>query len=564
MQHLNEDYGIEGPAIPYVVRGNVSPPSTFQEFIDFPGMLGWRVEPLSHILRVDGEAGKATEPYGSFLQAWLFFGLIYTVVQENGKPTLAMNKLLSEKSPDYITTGNLPCQLSRWTKTCIQAGRDDPHGSRLRMIRIENVLDIARRVVRANLVDRIRADVGDPLYISDEVVLSIMVLGETLCSAKNRVIENGTRMHGWHDEDERGWGPPIWVLDEMTRDLWCPRAIHLLRTQLRSNATLLVAAFQVKNKSPSTAGARHHDEDPAKKCTARVCYVTPEETPGHYNQCHCDNFCKNRELEVKRKELCGPEDKVVRDMLKDNQRPLLQFYDAEGDNLDLKVIRHTPDLKYVTISHVWSDGFGNPDFNKLRPCQMKFIRHHLSRFQSGASGTLPFWMDTLLIPVGTDPDSERLRKLAIKQITDVFRDSVHTIVVDFGLSGLHTDESPAQTAIKILASNWMRRLWTLQEAYLSRSIYVAFKHERAGLRDLEKLFRDLTEKEGELTTNLVNMVHNQLQHNLMNSERQARHQHPNTRVERQAQVPRKASVLVANAWKAARWRVSPSHRFCQH
>lgn len=58
---------------------------------------------------------------------------------------------------------------------------------------------MARTVVRANLVDESRAGKykDDPLYIPDEVVLSIMVLGETLCSAKNRIMdETGMRMRG--------------------------------------------------------------------------------------------------------------------------------------------------------------------------------------------------------------------------------------------------------------------------------------------------------------------------------------------------------------------------------
>lgn len=566
MQHLEDEYGIRDPAIPYVVGQNVEPPKTFGAFMEFPRSLGWRVDPLNHTLDVDKAYGRSPEPLQSFLQAWLFFGLIYTVVQDNGEPLLAKSELLESDNHDYITTRLLPIRLSDWMKACIEAERKNTHESRLRTIRVDNVLDLARRVVRANLVHETRADtyIYDDLYIPDEVVLSIMVLGETLCSAKNSIMdETGMRMSGWYDEDERGWGPPIYVLNAMRKELWCPRAVYLLRTQLRSNATLLVAAS--RNKSPSTTGERHYDPDPAKQCTEKVCYVTPEDTQGRYNQCHCEDFCGGGNLKGGCEGLYGPDNNAVRNLLKQDRRPLLRFTNVLGDNLGLEVMDWNENkVEYATISHVWSDGFGNPHRNELRPCQLRFIRYHLMKLQNGeqpaadsTSPSIPFWMDTLIIPVGQDDEAEveSLKKRGIKQITGIFLDSAHTIVVDLGLLGMGTEGPPTQTAMKILASNWMRRLWTLQEAYLSRSIHVAFKHPRRGPQHLETLFKDLTTKNGQLTPDLVKMVHNQLQHNLMHSERQERRAHTDSAAGTKALATRK-SVLVANAWKAARWRTT--------
>ncbi|CAN9107975.1 unnamed protein product [Alternaria alternata] len=86
-------------------------------------------------------------------------------------------------------------------------------------------------------------------------------------------------------------------------------------------------------------------------------------------------------------------------------------------------------------------------------------------------------MDTLLIPVGGEDSHKAARKKAIHQIYTVFSRAKYTIVVDNGLSTMSWDDRDyTTTAMRILASGWMRRLWTLQEAYLSRKLLFAFKH----------------------------------------------------------------------------------------
>ena len=120
------------------------------------------------------------------------------------------------------------------------------------MVRAELALEYAHRVVRKNCASDsddsggVQAiSRGQPDYLSEEVSLSLMVLGETLTAAKARVLDSlGSRMRGWHKDDEGGWGPPRYVIEQMKKKKWCPRTIHLLQGQLGSNATLLLAAFE--------------------------------------------------------------------------------------------------------------------------------------------------------------------------------------------------------------------------------------------------------------------------------------------------------------------------------
>ncbi|KAH8743056.1 hypothetical protein F5883DRAFT_594256 [Diaporthe sp. PMI_573] len=90
-------------------------------------------------------------------------------------------------------------------------------------------------------------------------------------------------------------------------------------------------------------------------------------------------------------------------------------------------------------------------------------------------------MDTLLVPVKENMTEEEkiIKKKAIGQIFQVFNQSKYTVVLDNGLHTMNVSrDKPTQTAMTILASSWMRRLWTLQEAFLSRQLHFAFGERR--------------------------------------------------------------------------------------
>ena len=75
------------------------------------------------------------------------------------------------------------------------------------------------------------------------------------------------------------------------------------------------------------------------------------------------------------------------------------------------------------------------------------------------------WIDTLCIPV-----SEKyrdVRKLAISGLSKVYREADYILVHDEQISRMNKSAVTTDTAIGILSSDWMRRLWTLQEAMLA-------------------------------------------------------------------------------------------------
>jgi hypothetical protein len=102
-------------------------------------------------------------------------------------------------------------------------------------------------------------------------------------------------------------------------------------------------------------------------------------------------------------------------------------------------------------------------------------------------------MDTFCVPAARQyVDS---RRKAISRISETFSNADKILVVDATLLELSCkDASPVELSIKILASDWMRRLWTLEEAMLARDDTrkekLVFRF-RDGTITLQKLLADL-------------------------------------------------------------------------
>jgi hypothetical protein len=149
----------------------------------------------------------------------------------------------------------------------------------------------------------------------------------------------------------------------------------------------------------------------------------PNYQPWHESQCHDQNHCL----------MIGPDMgevyRILRDRHNDNEHqkfPILKIRKPPDGAPSIVVKSWSSDcqMPFATISHMWPDGLGNEDSNKIYSCQLKFICRLLSKVsKSGSIGqgaemsTIPFWMDALLIPVqkkppGIEPvaDFKRLKK----------------------------------------------------------------------------------------------------------------------------------------------------------
>ncbi|THC98295.1 hypothetical protein EYZ11_002228 [Aspergillus tanneri] len=199
------------------------------------------------------------------------------------------------------------------------------------------------------------------------------------------------------------------------------------------------------------------------------------------------------------------------DIIDSRSIPLISL-SREGD-LDIQVVRCTPFMSYTAISHVWSDGMGNPQSNSLPQCQLLRLRrliaetyniendplydnstassiernfiawelrksHAQSSYRKVDKKRIYFWMDTLCIPTTSSSRSAQRNKalkfMAMKHITPIFASATNTLVLEKQIQSVRfpdpRDVSGDEIAALVLSSKWMLRGWTLEEGSLSAQV----------------------------------------------------------------------------------------------
>lgn len=530
-------------------------------FLHFPERKGWHVSEDGECTGPSpGQRGHdAAFQLEHFLQAWLFFGLIKAVLGYSN--SINFDKFIGPgiKEPQ-VTSTHLPGLLKEWAR--FESNPDNRIDQSARMIRIQMALDCARKVVKRYCSveeedGQVSLQQTDP--INDGLALSLIVLGETLSYAKSRIVERaGFPIRGWHGEHNAGWGTSKAVVTRM-RTTWCPKTTAILKRQLRGNTTALLEAFDLyRDTNPLV----HH------RCTDEECKLTSASGKNTYKRNHDRETCNcilepgidsyqapgpipSPNLQESCKDGCleaGPDKKRLLEIIKEDGIPVFELEEKTQNNiLSVQVTRATDVSEYATISHVWSDGFGNPDQNQLCQCQLKLLKNSLKDAQETrgqSKARIAFWMDTLAIPVGKDAESREMKSKCIRRIHEIFIQSKYTLVFDGGL--IHTEtvgSDYSAIAVQILACGWMRRLWTLQEAYLSERLLFAFKSGCLDLEDLESHYHDGAES---LVSDMPTAARNYF-HNLLGTARRARiHEMNHT----------EGVQLISSVWKAATWRTT--------
>ena len=82
-------------------------------------------------------------------------------------------------------------------------------------------------------------------------------------------------------------------------------------------------------------------------------------------------------------------------------------------------------------------------------------------------------MDTLCVPL-SPPDR---RNAAIASMQSIYSRAIRVLVLDAELMQSSMNSSSEEKLTRIICSTWIRRLWTLQEAILARSLYFQFSGE---------------------------------------------------------------------------------------
>jgi hypothetical protein len=325
-----------------------------------------------------------------------------------------------------------------------------------------------------------------PPEFNHAVRCSIAALGELFMTTINFAFEMlGLPLFG------RDWKTGFLNEDmkaSMVAHGWCPSDVARAEAKYMHIQTLFIACMLDRSLPP-----RNHS-----RCTASACNLY-QINNGTYKEQHEDVGCNCDQLVV-------PESAITPlPLFKEGKFPLLLL---KGDlhNLTYEIIESGDDAPFIAISHVWADGLGNPHANSLHKCKLQRLRtlvdavnaqdpeNTLSKSKYGGS---LIWLDTLLSPA----HDGKGKQTAIEKIRLVYQQAKHVLVLDAGLMAYPSSpQSAPEMLSRIFTSSWMRRLWTLQEGALAKSLYFQFKDEA---KSLNALFFEVLKNRGDMAYRAV-------------------------------------------------------------
>lgn len=232
------------------------------------------------------------------------------------------------------------------------------------------------------------------------------------------------------------------ILRKMRQSGWCPSRLKYF--DLAEFASIGQLWYNA-NLTPPLVYDKHVD------CTVKEC-VSLQVDLQQYKPLHQNESC--------RCDFIGPMIHEVINVVSTNRTPLMEYVSDtpnEGAHLQTSTIDDTE--CFFAISHVWADGRGNKTSNTLPRCIVAHVQDcvNAAAQQFGYGTKLPFWMDTLCLPIAP----RDLRQRAIASMREPFTKASAILVLDSYLLSLKVAEmSSLEILARVQASNWMTRLWT--------------------------------------------------------------------------------------------------------
>ena len=365
-------------------------------------------------------------------------------VAENGRP--------------YVTTVLLPRFLCDWM--AVESGRSDEmrHHNSLEAFRILKELHSRLCKVqgrRLNLpmeqseVNNIDLQILlEENIIYDLVILSVTILAETLDHGRKFIYEDYERPR----KLQFPRSPLATAL--LLRAGWCRgEGVHL--TSLKAIHAYYCSSF---------AGRRPHRDHTS--CTRDIC-VADNIKAENYQTKHVSPSCNCQ--------FVAADLDTSSEILYNGQIPIIRLVEQQGtkckkwDTKSSSNVAVGRNHRYVAISHVWSDGMGNPNANSLPRCQLEKLQLLVDNLYRPKERPVLFWIDTICVPV--EPG---LRNKAIGLMRRSYQEADKVLVIDKSILNVHLSRYPGEPLWRIFSSPWMKRLWTFQEGMFARSLYFQF------------------------------------------------------------------------------------------
>jgi hypothetical protein len=419
----------------------------YNGFHDFPLRHGWSDERISQAAWDPQSRLEAAK----LIQTWLFFGLLgegfgVHVPRQHFSHTDSQGR-------KWITTAKLPEYVKTWNH------RSQPRAGRQKLAERDYLSQCIGAVVSI-FQGKHQYSLQD--IVGPEIELSIIILIGTLDWCR-------VRIYGPHDSQTDAQPSLIEHMGDRTRKLltpklvengWCPNLIGRLNRMVGFSgmyyATLLGPVW------------KKNDHHLCRKdtCRAEIVDETKYKTKHATDDCECSHI--------------GPNPVSLSAIIDRGSIPLLSM---DEQVLQMMVIPSRPDTSYVAISHVWSDGLGNPENNTLPQCQIQLLRKRINEIQPpnlGAQMPRYFWIDSLCVPLR--PHSARID--AIKTMHRVYKNASCVLVLDAELIHSSSLCNPEEIYMRMILCTWFRRLWTLQEGASAKSLFIQFKERSVDINAL--------------------------------------------------------------------------------
>ena len=386
------------------------------------------------ILEYERRSPTPNKELEAFCQTWLFFSLINEFLGDFCK---AADFVRPESAGDIktLSTSRLPKLVRRWVES-IEDG-----SSTITYDHIAKCLYTTFNTLEA----------AGPEF-DWRIKFCIASIGELFEFAANKAFNIDD--HVLYNKCPRTWRRHLGntpFVERLGRSGWCPSKIDIM---MRSSTTVQSLHFFASMQDVNSA--ERHGLCKTKKCVA---YQTDRED---YKTQHATTQCRCNDLNINSSDLDA--------VLATGALPLLRIREAERlEELTIEIVAAQPDSKYLALSHVWADGLGNANANALPRCQLlnlskltEKLRTKLDPERSQAE--LLFWCDTLLCPTAAGDAKNQV----LEQMRDIFEQATCVLVLDASLRLCESKAmGPEETCARIIASGWMRRLWTFQEGALS-------------------------------------------------------------------------------------------------
>ena len=414
-------------------------------FLDFPQRLGMpQFETVGIVpgrLRPMNQRFLAALPSAilhPFLQVWLFFGLLHmilgdlfdhddyiiTTANENGGKTV-------------ISTAKLCSQVEAWEHQIKQNGKP----SESEYEHISKCLYLTYACLKVPYPD-----------LDDDFKLHLASVAETVGYAASKAYDIA-----WTDNPARVLIPLAWgdtISEDFRREMLFRRSNCCL-----SQWEMLLHEFKSPHALCIVADSFYENaESQHEACNVHNCQLRQSKPPRHL-----DKSCQCAYISVDEAQLTH--------LLERGDLPLIRIqHETYSDKVSVEVIASSPSSSYVALSHVWTDGLGNPEATALPRCQLLRLKSLIDKLNTSTtlrdqdSGPeILLWCDTLCCPVV----SENAKRIALSQMYRTYDKASVVLVLEEAL-GKHRVNAMdlCEASLQVVLSRWMTRLWTLQEGAL--------------------------------------------------------------------------------------------------